>query len=324
MKTNKICIIILALILVTAQSCKKDKNTDPVNRSDNQTSFNIYEEKNLDEYLTNFMNKLKNTTRSNELLEADDAMWHLAACLNFQYCNINVQKSQVEYDTIFTSINVNDGCISLNDINTTLQEISAEVGNIYNSCQLKDKNLLYIMPKIQDNTTRGGTTVRTVVAISDRSNFGHYAFDDEEEILELFPEYVTYRWDTDAITTLEYYINMYRNSTEAIPGRVYITMDTTITCYYRNNYIYRLFNTEISDHLFLNREDMAYYLDSYIGLIDECNPGRPLLGYVCSDLQAGHGDLPLDNKKPLTFHHILYITYGIVSYTSNPPTPPLD
>ena len=251
-------------------------------------------------------------------------MWHLAACLNFQYCNINVQKSQVEYDTIFTSINVNDGCISLNDINTSLQEISAEVGNIYNSCQLNDKNLLYIMPKIQDKTTRGGTTVRTVVAISDRINFGHYAFDDEEAILELFPEYVTYKWDTDAIVTLEYYINMYRHATEAIPNRVYITMDTTIHCYYRNGYGQRLYNTTLSDHERLDRVGMAYYLDSYIGLIDECNPGSPLLGYVCSNIEPVYGDFPPNNKGPVTYHHTLDITYGMISYTSNPPTPPMD
>ena len=324
MKTNKISIIILALILVILQSCKKDKDTGTIVKDNTSSTFNIYEEKNLDEYLTNFMNKIKNTTRSSEFLAADDAMWHLAACLNFQYCNINVQKSQVEYDTIFTSINVNDGCISLNDINTSLQEISAEVGNIYNSCQLKDKNLLYIMPKIQDNTTRGGTTVRTIVAISDRSNFGHYAFDDEEAILELFPEYTTYKWNDEAIDVLEYYMNQYRIETEEIPDRVYITRTTDIRCYYGDAiYRDRLFYTQSSSRYKLSREEMARYLDSYIGLIDECNPGRPILGYVCSDIEAHEGNFT-PNRDLVTYHHTLDITYGIISYTSNPPTPPMD
>ena len=323
MKTNKICIIILALILVTLQSCKKDKDANPVSRNDIPSSLNIYEEKNLDEYLTNFMDKIKTATRSSESLTTEDAMWHLSACLNFKYCNTNVYKSQVEYDTIVTSINVNNGYISLNDINTSLNEISDEVCAIYSASKLENKNLLCIMPEIQDNNTRGGATVRTIVVISNILNFGNYYFSDEESALSLFPEYVSYAWNTDAVDLLEYYMNMLRPETVEIPGRVYITNATTVNCYYRN-YYYRLYSTKISDHTLLNREDMAYFLDSYLGLIYECNPGRPLLSYVCSNITAVSGDIPQSApSEPVTFHHTLDITYGVIRYT-NTPTPPMD
>ncbi|MBQ5856725.1 MAG: hypothetical protein IIW55_05380 [Bacteroidales bacterium] len=316
MKTNKICIIILALILVTAQSCKKDKNTDPVSRSDNQTSFNIYEEKNLDEYLTNFMGKMKTNTRSGESLTTDDAMWHLSACLNFTYSNINVNKSQVEYDTIVTSINVDDGYITLNDINRSFNEISNEVNAVYNSSTLENKNILYVIPELQDDVTRGGTTVRTVVAISNSLDFGHYFFSDEETALSLFPEYTTYLWNTEAIETLTYYMNLYRSETEEIPGRVYITNLTEVSCNYQNTYPNnRVFRTRLSSNLRLDREDMAFFLDSYLGLIDESNPGRPILGFVNFDI------IPSHNREEVMYYHTLNIKYGIIRYTTTP-TPP--
>ena len=316
MKTNKICIIILALILVTAQSCKKDKNTDPVNRSDNQTSFNIYEEKNLDEYLTNFMGKMKTNTRSGESLTTDDAMWHLSACLNFTYSNINVNKSQVEYDTIVTSINVDDGYITLNDINRSFNEISNEVNAVYNSSTLENKNILYVIPELQDDVTRGGTTVRTVVAISNSLDFGHYFFSDEETALSLFPEYTTYLWNTEAIETLTYYMNLYRSETEEIPGRVYITNLTEVSCNYQNTYPNnRVFRTRLSSNVRLDREDMAFFLDSYLGLIDESNPGRPILGFVNFDI------IPSHNREEVMYYHTLNIKYGIIRYTTTP-TPP--
>ena len=323
MSMNKLCVVITVILLFVVQSCKKDKDIEAVVNNEKSSVSNIYEEKNLDEYLTAFFDKIKTPTRNGESLSVEDAMWHLTACLNFKYCNINVCKSQVEYDTIVTSININDGAISLNDIGRSFDEISAEVGEVYRSSKLKDKNILYIMPTIVDDKTRGNSTVETVVAMSNTLDFGNYYFDNENTPLSLFPEYVTYRWDTDAIDMLEYCINLYYHEVEEIPGRVYITNTTIINCYYREEGFYnRLYHTRMSDHTYLDREYMAYYLDSYLGLIRELNPNNFRLSCVCAEITPNYGDLP--GREELTFHHTLDITYGIVSYTSNPSVPPLN
>ncbi len=325
MRMNKLCVVITIMILFIAQSCKKDKDIEPTIKNEKTSLSNIYDEKNLDEYLTAFFDKIKTPTRNGESLSVEDAMWHLTACLNFKYCNINVCKSQVEYDTIITSININDGSISLNDIGRSFDEISAEVGEVYRSSMLKDKNILYIMPTITDDKIRGNSIVETVVAMSNTLDFGNYFFNDEDIPMSLFPDNVTYRWNTDAIDMLKYYMYIYNPMIEEIPGRVYITDIVTDSCYFMD-YGRRLYYTIFSSHEMLDGEEMSYYLDSYLGLLRENNPNT--MTSVCIDFDivpiAGYdSNYDLYDKGPVPYHHKLYMTYGKVSYTviHNPEQP---
>ncbi|MBQ8223255.1 MAG: hypothetical protein IJZ87_07955 [Bacteroidales bacterium] len=285
----------------------------------------------MDEYLLGFMKDLKTATRDSEPMLLEDAQWHLSACLNFQFCNANVEKTQVVYDTIYTTINVNDGYVSLNDINASLQEISTEVLAFYNSSDLENKNVLFIKPEIQDETsTRSGNTVRTVIATSGRdSDFGYHYFDNDSIPLSLFPKGSTYYWETEAVDTLSYYMNMFMPIKEEIPGRMYFTDLMTMSLYHAD-YPSRIYSNNFSADDYLNREDMAYYLDSYLGLIIEMGfvSDNYILGlnYISSLLEPYQGGYypNLGNKDCTYYQHVLHVTYGKIHYSSITPQLPVN
>ena len=325
MRKNKITLAViaaLAIVLVSFQSCKKDNEltNDDVKRTETST-FNPNEIENMDEYLSNFIKELESPTRDSEPMLLSDAEWHLSACLNFKYCDAGVQKTHVTYDTIFTTINVNDGYISLNEINASLKEISNAVADVYQSSDLENKNLLFIKPEIQEETLRGGNVVKTVVAMSDRKEFMYYYFDNDSIPLSLFPDGATYHWSTEAVDTLSYYMNLFKPIRYEEPGRVYFTNLRTIRCTFQTHPS-RLFCTTLSAHYHLTKEEMAYYLDSYLGLIVENCPTANMMTYISFFIEPTSG-YPVDYMRgPVPYHHMLYITYGTIIGTGLDPELP--
>lgn len=347
-KYIKFLICLLAVSLITFQACKKDNElTNPKSPTGDKltenTSFNSKEIENMDEYLMNFMKEIKTQTRNAETMSVEDAQWHISACLNFMYCNANVDRTVVTYDTVYTSIMANDGCVSMNDINNSLQAISEKVSEVYNYSMLENKNILFIQPVILDEATRSGATVRTVVAMS--NNWDYYYFDEGDRPMfdSIFPEGSSYLWRTEAIDTLEYYINVFKPTKIDVPGRVYYTQTKQKECCFTDYFIQsdfinnRLFYTFGSYHTEIPGEHMRYYLDSYLGLIEESRYegfiGSPSnapsdIVYISSDILARNGYCNnRDNNEvmlPQPYHHHMFIYYGIASYTNNPVVPPIN
>ena len=311
----------MILGIVSFHSCKKDKELDEIeNRVAETSKFNPNEIKDMDKYLMDFMKKIKSSTRDGESMTIEDAEWHLSACLNFQFCNANVDKSCVSYDTIFSTINVNNGNVSMNDINTSLQVITEDIAEIYNASNLENKNLLFIMPEIMDETLRGETSVRTVVAISGNNDMiGNYYFEYDSIPLSLFPENSEYSWRTEAIDTLMYFINVFQPTFENT-DRVYSVTTMTKECMY-DEYPGRLFfeyYNYIKDYK-LHQQQMAFCLDSYLGLINTLRPDY--LIYISSAIVPWCGSSPSnsDNKDMNYIHHELKINYGYGVCTGVPP-----
>lgn len=310
MKKNIVTLAVAAVLVIALtafQSCKKDDLSNDNNKKAVTSTFNQHEIENMDEYLMNFMKKINKATRDSEPMLLADAEWHLSACLNFKYCDAGVEKMQVTYDTVYTAIQINnEGYVSLYDINISLQEISEEVTSVYQASELENKNILFIKPEIiDDDLSRSGATVRTVIAMSDRYEFGYYYFDNDSIPLSLFPDGYTYHWSTDAIDTLSYYINVFEPKKEEIPGRTYFVNLRTITCNYENC-PGRLFGTKYSIHYSLTKEEMAYYLDSYLGLIIEmCPIGLEYISFLLIPVTG-------DYRDSQAYRHWLYITYGTV------------
>lgn len=323
-KFRLFAIFVLAIGIVVFNSCKKNEELTNNNETKEQTStFHPYNMDNMDEYLLGFMKEIKDATRDNEPLLLEDAQWHLSACLNFQFCNANVEKTHIVYDTITTTINVNNGYVSLNDINASLQEISTEVLDIYHSSELENKNVLFIKLEIQDGApTRSGNTVRTIVATSGRDGVtGNYYFDNDSIPLSLFPINTEYSWRTTAVDTLMYFINIFKPTKVDVPGRMYYVEALSKECKHDNGFSGRMFyavHNYIDDYK-LNQQQMAYYLDSYLGLIDSLRPFH--MTYISSELVPWCGCAPYDPnyKYPNYIHHVLNINYGYSYYTIEPP-----
>ena len=340
-----LAIIVLAIGVVAFNSCKKDELTNNNETKALTSTFNPNEIENMDEYLLGFMKEMKTATRDSEPMLLEDAQWHLSACLNFQFCNANVEKTQVVYDTIYTTINVNDGYVSLNDINASLQEISTEVLAVYNSSDLENKNVLFIKPEIQNDNTRNGNTVRTVVATSGRDGvFGYYYFDNDSIPLSMFAEDY-YNW-RDAAYILDSCMDLFQHEKPTDPtGRIYYTTIITVIKDYNDDDLqlpYFPYNRlyycgSCTMNATISRELMAFYLDSYLGIVIETNdligennspinlPAGRELEYISSVVlpEVGYYNDEDKTESDLTaippLHHMMYIDYGIPYVTINPP-----
>lgn len=338
---KKYVLLIIAFSVIVFQSCKKDEFTNPDRTSrtskvynTESSSFNPRAIDDMDSYLTNFLKEIKSPTRDAQPMSVEDAQWHLSACLNFQFCNANVEKTQVVYDTIYTTICVDNGYVSLNDINTSLQEISTEVIDMYKSCDLENKNILFIAPIIQDESLRSGSTIRTVVAIS--NNTEYYYLDEYDVIITLdsiIPDDCSYPWDSEAIDVLKYLINYYKptRSTDPSQRSYYVVTHTIRPSYTDVTLSNRIYWNNYSSHLNFNKELIIYYLDSYLGLIEELNPSYPenhsdfyeglvvpyRYSYISIDIA------PNTQRESMVYYHMLSINYGEI-YVTQTPQIPLD
>lgn len=322
---KKYFLLIIAVSLIAFQACKKDNElTDPnrtakTYKTDAKTSsFSSQSVENMDSYLSNFLKEIKSPTRDSQPLSVEDAQWHISACLNYLYCDAGVNKTQIIYDTVYSNIVVIDDCVTMEEINNSIQTISKELGMIYMNSVLENKNVLYINSEILEETTRSGSTVRTVIAMSDNVIGGYY-FDNDSIPLSFFPEDATYLWNTEAIDTLTHYMYMYKPERPLQSDRMFFTNITTITCTCLTH-TRRLFNTLLSYHYRLNNEEMAYFLDSYLGLIKEARPEH--LDYISFLLKPINGDLTSDMCAPMLYHHILDINYGRMTFTGTNPIIP--
>ena len=316
-KLRLFAIIVLAIGITAFHSCKKDEELTNNNETKALTStFNPNEIENMDEYLMGFMKELKNATRDSEPMTIEDAEWHLSACLNFQFCNANVGRTHVVYDTITTTINVNDGCISMVDINAAMQEISTEVNAIFDESDVENKSLLFIKPEIMSDNYRNGNSVRTVIGISGRDDeyyyfIGGFLHPEWYELYDVITENY-YHWKTEAPDTLNKYINYYIPNAESTDERVYFTSITDRTFSYEN-YPGRLFYlvSDMCNHE-LTAENMMFYLDSYLGIIEENN--NYIYSKISSKVTAY--DEQIKESIKIRMYHEMEVQYGIPTSTN--------
>ena len=329
---KRIILLLTVISVIAFQSCKKDEFTNPDRTSKvyntESSSFNPRAIDDMDSYLTNFLKEIKSPTRDAQPMSVEDAQWHLSACLNFQFCNANVNKTQVTYDTLYSSIQINNGKISLDEINNSIQTISNDVRTVYDMSALQNKNILFINPEIIDGSTRGNAMIRTVVAITDNNLFGNYYFNNDSTPLSLFDE-DDYDW-REAASILDYCINIFKPEMPTDPNeRIYYITLESIDLYYNDCYI----NVEPYNRLYvcgnctmnarISKEFMVYYLDSYLGLIRENLPQDGQSSNVSSTVLYHVGNvnntMGLVPIAPQPIHHSLTAFYGVCVITEIPP-----
>lgn len=173
-------VVLLTAAVSVMYSCKKEETTSPTNGETETSTFNPNTIEDMNAYLSNFIKTMKTPTRDNEQMSLEDAEWHLTASLNYQFCNANTGRTNMLYDTIYTTIAVNDNDISMSEINSSFQsfqEISAEVSNMYDSYDMPNKQIVFIHSEIDaENISYNEATVRSVMAITERND--HYYLND--------------------------------------------------------------------------------------------------------------------------------------------------
>lgn len=300
-KFKLIAIIALAIGIITFNSCKKDEELTSNNEAKALTStFNPNEIDDMNAYLKDFINDMKSATKDEDAtLPLEEAEWHLTACLNYTHCNANAARTDMSYDTITSYIPIDNGEISLADINNSFMEISKDIRSIYNSYDFEDKQIVYIHSTIDSSDeAKGLTSVRTVMATDRNAHF--YLNDWDYMCLEALFEYDdVYQWESAADTVRRYVVGIgTQNLNDDYYDYYYVSIQTR-NYNYENYYINP--PVEQSDIIYNNRlylersinptthclsgRELAFYIDSYLGLIkkDYMSMGTMIDAHVICD-----------------------------------------
>lgn len=308
-------LILLVISISLLQSCKKDETTSTTNDKLETSKFNPNNIEDMNAYLSDFIKNMKSTSKESTSMSLEDAQWHLTACLNYQFCNANTGRTDMLYDTIVTTISIDDDIVTMTDINSSFQEISTEVSRIYNSYDMPNKQIVFIYSVIDtENLAKGEATVRSIMATTERND--HYYFDEWEYWVyetEVFDNPNGYHW-RPAADTLEYYVNYI--GTEYKNEDYYYVSINNVTYHYSDypindpaSYGYRLFYCTycLDDQTYLYYDDMTFYLDSYLGLA--CNNATSSGSMIRAEITY-----PENNKMmpPISnLYHDLTVTYGV-------------
>jgi hypothetical protein len=131
-------ISLLALLVIVIPSCQKEMATVE------QTTEESFSKKieNMDQYLTDFKAKMSNPLKSGEMLNMEDARWHLSALLNFSYADAKTHYEFFSVDTFYTTIPLSDQLVSINDLNDAFTVLSDFVISAYYAIESEEKTII--------------------------------------------------------------------------------------------------------------------------------------------------------------------------------------
>lgn len=320
-KLSLFAIIALAIGITVFHSCKKnDELTNSENKTSETSAFNPNGINDMNAYLSDFIKNMKSPTKNNNTMTLEEAEWHLTACLNYQMCNANADKTDMVYDTIITKIHIDDNEISMSEINKSFVEISKNVNTIYNTYDNEEKQIVFIYSTIEhDNLSKGDANVRTIIASGDKNN--HFYLTDWEFFCldTLFPCSNEYLWSS-AADSLEKYVTII-GTQNLNDDYYYVSIDSRLfkyNDYFLNPPIDINYNT-FSNRLFLCGNcpyattylkgcDMVFYIDSYLGLAKRENTLQS--GSFISAIVEAKIEENRELQGERIFHQLI-ATYGV-------------
>jgi hypothetical protein len=336
-----IAITIMAILAttVTIVSCKKDNlNTLYQKGYTIQQAADIRQIEDPQAYMLDFKKKLSES-KDCEAFGLNDAAWHLACLANLDFCNINVQLDDFQFDTVEMKVNVSDGIILLDDLRSAYQQMCTKIRQfqkVFNHC---DQNLYYINVSISADGNAKIALMTSFNTSSKDLEHHQWYFSNLGAVLtacdEYFSDNSTYVWNGLAATELQRILNIYEHHEYQIPVHggyqmVYFptrnhTFDFTNTSpdpygspFYEDSRVFRMKGSNYANYC-LEDIEMCYCLDSYLGLgydymNDYLYTNEHPVCWSVNDTTIIH----LNNLK--THYHRLYVEYGN-PISINPPGP---
>lgn len=341
MKTGKtlFTVIIMAILATTVAvvSCKKDgANASNQKGYTMQQALDIRQMEDPRSYMIDFKKKLTES-KDNEAFNLEDAAWHLACLANLDFCNVNVECDDFQFDTVEMQVNVTDGIILMGDLSTAYEQMCTEIQQFRKGFNHYDQNLYYINVSIGDD---GNAKIALMTSFTTASKDLHtWYFSDIFTALDVCYEYYsddsTYVWDSLAATELQRVLNLFEHHEYEIPlpgGLTQIvyfpsrnhtfdynnTVDPYGSIFYNNSRVFALRGSyDYLNNYVLDVLTMCICLDSYLGLgyeyISQYDYEHPMCWKVIpKSIYHGQGGK--------TIYHQLQIDYGRL-ITANPPDP---
>ncbi len=280
-------IIATVLVAVAASvafvSCKKENQEALQSNSQPVKTFTVPQIDDMNAYLREFKQKMQESQNSKdvEYLSLEEAAWHLSSVANYDYANVNVEYTDLRYDTLYYQVNITNGQVALSDLNAIYESIASDIDSFYQSLDLQEKHFRFIGAYI---TTDGQVIVEltTSYIILDHT---YYFGDDYLAAIFCFNRFdqdSSYIWNTSAKEELESAINFLEGHEYIMPGqysldRVYYVFSMTQDFQFQDNIDLYGSDFLMNSRIFAAHGDtysvptldfntMCYCVDSYLGL----------------------------------------------------------
>lgn len=315
-------LIAVAVIAMAIVSCKKEtENT--LNQKNNIAvqAFDFRQIEDINAYLKDFKAKMTES-KDNEAFSLDDAAWHLASLANRDFCRINVEYNDVQFDTVAMTVNITDGAVLLSDINAAYEQMCNEIQQFIKGFNHNNQNLYFINMFINANGNAKIALMTTFTADSKNWEDYQWYFPDVWELADVCDYYFSsntqYPWNGFGKTELQRILNIYESYPPIHGGICYVPTRNIAFEYpnwldpYDSPFIIdsRLCATYSASYN-LSDDAMCYCLDSYLGLgydyIDN--------NYLVDDehpvsWQVMSCDSVFSYLLPTTYYHKLIVQYG--------------
>lgn len=316
----------MATIAAAIVSCKKETNNALSQRANNIQPFDSRQIEDMNAYLKDFKAKMAES-KSDESYTLNDAAWHLASLANRDFCRINVEYDDVQFDTIEMSVNVNDGMVLLGDLNTAYEQMCNEIRKFKAGFSHNNQNLYFVNMFINADGNAQIALMTTFFADSKGWEDHQWYFSDAFELVDicdsLFDSNTQYGWDSIGRVELQRILNCYEHHSMNpnmmnyyIPTQTAIfSFSTSYTDPYGSPFVNdsRLF-AKISAYYddyqyYLSNDEMCYCIDSYLGLGYDYLAAHPLhkwerpACWVVSDATDNYG-------RWFVHYHVLTVQYA--------------
>lgn len=301
----------LAIASIAVVSCKKDNQENSINKF--ERSF--YEPPKIDDYdayLGGFKQRIIGT-RTSETMSLEEASWHLSSVANYDFGHANSVASDILYDTLYGSVKVTDGLVTLSDLGQAYVDIANAIDSLYQSLNLDNKHIKFIDVKIEEN---GLVTVPLIITYT---IWGHFWFYPDSTYADsmcqiFFPYGQLYTLDGTGMEAIRDALNLTLSKpTQQNSGTSYYIVTREKSFYFEDYtgdlaspfcYHSRLCATTGSYHAEMSYDWLCYCLDSYLGL--GCQYRLLDEDIISWDIEYNYGS----SKAPEIGNHQLYVRYG--------------
>lgn len=318
-----------AAISVAVVSCKKETE-NALQQKDYTTrqAFDLRKGENVQAYLKDFRKRMTEA-KDGEALSLNDAAWHLASLANLDYCNINVEYDNVEFDTLEMNVNVTDEAVLMSDLSSAYELMCQEISQFKQAFSHNNQNLFFVNMSINANGNAKIELMSTYTNAAKGLENHVWYFPDTFGYVDSVcynhfndSNHIPYLWNGFGMTELQRLLNVYEQhfiDYEAycfFPTRKHTFNypnypDPYGSPFYGNSRVFVTKDDYYCDDI-LNEDEMCYCLDSYLGLgvdyIDEnyyVDDEYPVY-WVIKDTVVR-----FENDRWHTYFHKLKVQYGI-------------
>ena len=333
-KLSKLAIYAMAALAMTLAmgSCKKEsQNVKSDNNNQAASHFDPSHITDMNAYFKEFRQKIQAgaDSKEGETLSLEEAAWHFSSLANIDFCRINVEYEDFQFDTVEMQVDIANGALLMSDFCAAYEQMRTVIQQFKKSFSHPRQNLYFIKVSL-DAEGNAKIALMTSYSHDSRDLYTHqwYYSDFYEaawECSDYFSDDSTFYWNTTAARELQRVLNIkehHENGTGGLgPVICYIpTRDhsfnytNTFDPYGSQNYYFndsRVFAKryeQLPPAYILSDVEMCYCLDSYLGLaydyIDD--------GLYVHEFPVNWTVTPLYLYKKYSYYiyHELYVEFG--------------